>query len=113
MSDVDLLWLIKPNQSVSTLNDTSDTTLILIKSSQLVHSPLPFILFPQWLDFMTAPLQCIIDNTEDLGPVDGISAFEIPPLGSAENIQEVGTWIFCTVGHIPSGDCVYCAQRVA
>lgn len=38
---------------------------------------------------MTAPLQRIIDNTEELEPTDGIGAFEIPPLGGAENLQEV------------------------
>ena len=59
---------------------------------------------------MTAPLQSIIDNTEDLGPVDGIRPFEIPPLGGAENIQEVGTWTLRTVGPIPSRVCMYRAQ---
>ena len=58
-------------------------------SCNLFLFPSPFLLSHQWLDYMTAPLQRIIDNTEELEPTDGIGAFEIPPLGGAENLQEV------------------------
>jgi hypothetical protein len=36
----------------------------------------------QWLEFMAAPLLQLVDNHEDLEPSDGISVFEMPPLGT-------------------------------